>query len=77
MGLLERFLEDNEWSEDVAETLKTREQAMQEIAWMTAKIDEIEDKIGEICFLIERRPDPKGDGDMLDWIGRLRMEPVS
>ena len=31
-------------------------------------------KIAEITFATERQPDPNGDGDMLDWIGDLRID---
>src|ERR1700684_1648249 len=71
MDSLERFLEGNEWSADVAETLETIGLAKSEIVRMTAKIDEIEDKIIEISFLMERQPDPKTDEEMFDWIGDL------
>ncbi|WLB57440.1 hypothetical protein [Bradyrhizobium japonicum] len=74
VGLLERFLEGNEWSGDVAEAIEIKGQVREEIAYMTVKIDEIEEKIAEITYLTERQPDPKGDGDMLDWIGRLRVD---
>jgi Mg2+ and Co2+ transporter CorA len=74
MGLLKRLLEGNEWSGDVAHTLEVKEKAKQEIAQMSSKIDEIEDKIIEISFLMERQPNPKTDGEMLDWIGDLRSD---
>ncbi|MET4493560.1 hypothetical protein [Bradyrhizobium sp. LA7.1] len=74
MGLLERFLEDNEWSGDVAEALETKKHAKHEIAWMTAKVDEIEEEIAEINFLVETVPDPKVDVEMIDWIGDLRKD---
>jgi hypothetical protein len=74
MGLLERFLEGNEWSGDVAEALETQEQAKREIVRMTAKIDEIEEKIAEINFFVEKVPDPKVDVEMIDWIGDLRKD---
>ena len=74
MDSLERFLEGNEWSADVAETLETIGLAKSEIVRMTAKIDEIEDKIIEISFLMERQPDPKTDEEMFDWIGDLRKD---
>ncbi|MGY4303825.1 hypothetical protein ACVIJ6_001068 [Bradyrhizobium sp. USDA 4369] len=34
----------------------------------------IRNQIIEISFLMERQPDPKTDGDMLDWIGDLRKD---
>ena len=74
MGLLRDFLDGNEWSEDIADTQETIKLAKSEIVRMTAKIDGIEDQIIEISFLMERQPDPKTDGDMLDWIGRLRVD---
>lgn len=74
MGLLERFREGNEWSGEAAEALKTKEQAEQEIVRMTAKVDEIEEKIAEINFFVETVPDPKVDVEMIDWIGDLRKD---
>ena len=40
--------------------------------WTMASFREA--KIAEINFLTEKQPDPNGDGDMLDWIGRLRSD---
>lgn len=74
MGLLERFLEGNEWSEDVAETLETIELAKSEIVRMTAKVDAIEEKIIEISFLAEHYPEPEVDSENIDWIADLRKD---
>lgn len=74
MGLLERFLEGNEWSEDIADALETKEQARQEIVRMTAKVEGLEEKIAEITFFIETVPDPKVDVELIDWIADLRKD---
>ncbi|WP_456771804.1 hypothetical protein [Bradyrhizobium sp. USDA 4369] len=47
MGLLRDFLDGNEWSKDVAETLETIELAKSEIVRMNIKIDAIEDQIAD------------------------------
>lgn len=74
MGLLERLLEGNEWSGDVAEAIETRELATREIARMASKVEEIEEKIAVITFHVEAVPNPKVDVEMIDWIGDLRKD---
>jgi hypothetical protein len=68
MGLLQRLLEGNEWSEEVSETLKVRQEAEAEIARMKARIEEFEDEIIELNFLSEYDPYPERDAINLDII---------